>query len=320
MGFFTLTDARCAETSRASPLGRCVLVLTEKCNFACPYCRCHEGEHLPAAQARRTLEIWAAQGLAALVFTGGEPTLHPGLLDLAKFAKELGMARVGVATNGAAQLDLYRSLWEHGVDEFSISLDADNPVDGAALSGRGPRTWHKVVENTREIARHARVTIGLVITETTRGRAAQVVRFALGLGVADVRVNPAAQHSAFLPRIDLDPRELQDHPILAWRLANAAEGVGVRGLNDGDPGRCWLAMDEMTVNRGEHYPCFVYMREGGRPIGPMRPDVREQRQRWVESHDPRGDPICRANCPDCLVSFNRRYELLRASRAGGVRA
>ena len=71
----------------------------------------------------------------------------------------------------------------------------------------------------------------------------------------------------------------------------------------------------MTVNKGDHYPCFVYMREGGTPIGRLRRDVREQRALWVQRHDPREDPICRKNCPDCLVSFNRRYELLHGKAA-----
>jgi MoaA/NifB/PqqE/SkfB family radical SAM enzyme len=320
MGFFTLTDARCAATTSNSPLGRCVLVLTESCNFACPYCRSHTGRHLPSASAREVLRIWADNGLFALVLTGGEPTLHPDLPGIVRFAKGLGIPRLCVATNGAAGISLYRDLWENGVDEFSISLDADNPEDGAALSGRGPETWHRVVDNIRTIAGHARVTVGLVISETNVNRSAEVVRFALDLGVSDVRVNPAAQYSAHLPALDLEPRLVRDHPILAWRLANSAEGIGVRGLQDDDPGRCWLALDEMTVNKGEHYPCFVHMREGGKPIGPMRADVREQRARWVALHDPRRDPICRANCPDCLVSFNRRYELLHPRPAGVVPA
>lgn len=318
MGFYTLTDRRCRATTPASPLGRCVLVVTESCNFACPYCRTHEGRHLPTERALQVIRLWAEQGLFALMLTGGEPTLHPGLLEITRFAKGIGVPRVGLGTNGAAERDLYLALVEAGVDDFSISLDADNPGDGALLSGRGPATWRRVVENIRALAARTRVTIGVVVTEANVRRAADVVRFAHELGVADIRVNPAAQFSSRMPPMDLEAEILRAHPVLAWRVRNQSLGIGVRGLSDDDPGRCWLALDEMTVNRGEHFPCFIYMREGGRPIGPVAADIREQRARWVEEHDPRQDTICRSNCPDCLLAFNRRFELLR--QAGAVPA
>lgn len=320
MGFYTLTDARCAGTTAKSPLGRCVLVITERCNFACPYCRTHTGRHLRIEHAEQVIRLWAEQGLFALMLTGGEPTLHPDLLSMVTFAKGLGIRRVGLGTNGAADPNLYLRLADAGVDDFSISLDADNAADGALLSGREPSIWHKVVDNIRRLAARTRVTIGVVVTEANAGRAAEVVRFALDLGVADVRVNPAAQYTRYLPPMDLDPGLVKSHPILAWRMRNRAQGIGVRGLADHDPDRCWLVLDEMTVKGDEHYPCFIYLREGGRPIGPFGHDVREQRARWMQGHRPKADPICRSHCPDCLLAFNRRFELLHGSAAPSLSA
>jgi molybdenum cofactor biosynthesis enzyme MoaA len=103
--------------------------------------------------------------------------------------------RVGLATNGAASLTLYRKLWEAGVDDFSISLDADNAVDGAALSGSGPDVWRRVVRNIREIAAFTQVTIGLVFNETNLCRASDIIQFALDLGVADVPAGSVRQAS-----------------------------------------------------------------------------------------------------------------------------
>jgi pyruvate-formate lyase-activating enzyme len=316
MGFYTMTDFRCSTTSSTSRLGRCVLVLTENCNFACPYCRSHSGVQMATTRAKDVIRLWAKDKLFTLVFTGGEPTLHPDLVDLIEFAKDLGIPRVGLSTNGAASMTLYRKLCEKGVDDFSISLDADNAEDGAALSGRGPDAWQRVVDNIREIAALTRVTIGLVFNETNTSRASDIVRFALSLGVADVRLNPAAQFSSHLPAMKLERELLRGHPILAWRLGNQIHGIGVRGLSETDPDRCWLALDEMTVSWEYHYPCFVYMREGGKPIGPVGADVREQRKRWSERHNPKEDAICSKNCPDCLVAFNRRFEFLRADASG----
>ena len=263
---------------------------------------------MPTEHAREVMRLWANEGLFAFLFTGGEPTVHPDLLNLVKYAKELGIERVGLATNGSADMDLYERLWKAGVDDFSLSLDADNAEDAVALSGRSPEIWRKVVENIRQIAKLTRTTIGLVIDEHNVARAGAVVRFALSLGVDDIRVNPAAQYSTHLPIMAIDPELSSRYPNLSWRLRNRVQGLGVRGLRAGDASRCWLAYDEMTVSGEYHYPCFVYMREGGKPIGRIGPDVREQRERWLLQHQPASDPICVHNCADCCIEFNRRFE------------
>ena len=39
IGFYTLTDERVLNTSEFSPMKRCEMIITEKCNFSCSYCR-----------------------------------------------------------------------------------------------------------------------------------------------------------------------------------------------------------------------------------------------------------------------------------------
>ena len=38
IGFYTLSDYRASQCSASSPLWRCELLLTDRCNFHCPYC------------------------------------------------------------------------------------------------------------------------------------------------------------------------------------------------------------------------------------------------------------------------------------------
>ena len=39
IGFYTLSDERAQNISINSPLMRCELIVTSRCNFRCPYCR-----------------------------------------------------------------------------------------------------------------------------------------------------------------------------------------------------------------------------------------------------------------------------------------
>jgi len=71
----------------------------------------------------------------------------------------------------------------------------------------------------------------------------------------------------------------------------------------------------MAVAGNYHFPCIIYMREGGDPVGlvPETPEeLREQRLRWVLGHDPRSDPICRQNCLDVCTDYNNTARLYHA--------
>ena len=39
IGFYSLSDRRAEEVSSTSQMERCELIITEDCNFSCPYCR-----------------------------------------------------------------------------------------------------------------------------------------------------------------------------------------------------------------------------------------------------------------------------------------
>jgi hypothetical protein len=106
----------------------------------------------------------------------------------------------------------------------------------------------------------------------------------------------------------VDDALLDAHPVLKYRIANARAGLSVRGLGAGDANRCGLVVDDMAVMGGEHYPCIIYMREGGAPVGRVGPAMRGEREEWAKSHDTHADPICRENCLDACVAYNNKFE------------
>jgi hypothetical protein len=81
----------------------------------------------------------------------------------------------------------------------------------------------------------------------------------------------------------------------------------VRGLGPGDPDRCGLVLDDVASCGDEHFPCVIYMRESGAPIGKIGPTMRADRERWWREHDVKSDPICSNNCLDVCVDYNNRH-------------
>ncbi len=308
IGFYTLSDARAAQASETSPLWRCELLVTGGCNFRCPYCR-HIGQTLTLEEAKRIVDMWCADGLKNVRFSGGEPTLWPHLTELVAYAAANGVERIAISTNGSADLALYEDLVRAGVGDISVSLDACCGSTGDMMAGGIPGAWDTVVANIEALSAMTYVTVGIVATEDNLEELRETILFADRLGVADIRVIPAAQWDCDVAsRIDLPGRVLAKHPILRYR---SAEGHRVRGIGEGDSRRCGLAVDDMAVMGSDHYPCIIYMREQGAPIGSLAgqaaEQVRQDRSEWSREHDTHRDPICRANCLDVCVQYNNAF-------------
>jgi MoaA/NifB/PqqE/SkfB family radical SAM enzyme len=307
IGFYTLSEQRAATASVTSRLMRAELLLSARCNFHCPYCRGVGGPDLPFAQALATLDFWIAQGLYAVRFSGGEPLLYKRLPELVSRAVAGGVERIAVSTNGSVPWRLYERLLQAGVNDFSVSLDACCAADGDRMAGGVPGSWERVVANLRALTARTYVTVGVVLTDANVGQINEIIRFAADLGVADIRVIPAAQDGNMLAAVTVDADILAKYPILRYRIANLQGKRPVRGLCATDSARCGLVLDDMAVCEGQHFPCVIYLREGGAPIGRVGPQMREERAAWYAAHDTHADPICATNCLDVCLDYNNRF-------------
>lgn len=317
IGFYTLSDARAKVADASSPLSRCELILTDRCNFKCPYCRGLESSlagTLSLEAAKEIVSIWASEGLKAIRFSGGEPMVYPNLLELVQFTRELGVDRIAISTNGSAPLQRYRELIDAGVNDISISLDACCASYGDKMAGvKG--VWGLVIKNIQALSKLTYVTLGIVVTEETVSQLKETVQFASSLEPSDIRIISSAQFDQLLDAASSLPSELVNrYPILRYRVSNINTHRNVRGLVETDSHRCGLCLDDMAVAGGKHFPCIIYMREQGSPIGGMGPDARAEREAWCKKHDTHKDPICKKNCLDVCIDYNNQYQRFRAER------
>lgn len=86
-----------------------IIEVNTGCNLDCPLCFADSGHHAPADGYSLTLEqvdfmldrFVAAEGEPEVVqFSGGEPTIHPQILDFIALAQEKGIRSVMLNTNG----------------------------------------------------------------------------------------------------------------------------------------------------------------------------------------------------------------------------
>ena len=309
IGFYTLSDDRAKNVSSTSPMMRCEMILTNRCNFSCPYCRGHEHGELPLEDAKLGLSLWIKDGLQNVRFSGGEPTLYKGLPELVKMAKDGGVKRIAISSNGSRPWRIYQELLDLGVNDFSISLDACCASMGDTMAGNVNGAFNKVIENIRELSKHTYVSVGVVLNETNVAETIDIVKFADELGVADIRIISAAQFNQLLDGVvNIEQEILDRHPILKYRVEHIKDGVNVRGIKESNCHKCHLIQDDSVIAGNKHFPCVIHMREGGAAIGNVGPNMRQERIDWFNSHNTFEDNICRENCLDVCINMNDRCE------------
>jgi molybdenum cofactor biosynthesis enzyme MoaA len=317
IGFYTLSDDRAINTSEYSQLKRCEMIITEYCNFKCPYCRGLKSEiygqrnikELSLSEIKHNINLWCLnEPLENIRFSGGEPTLHKNIVEIIAYAKIKGITRIAISTNGSNKIELYKQLINAGCNDFSISLDACCSDDGDKMAGGINGSWAKVVENIEAISKLTYVTVGVVLTPENIDKTIDTIRFAHKLGVADIRIISAAQWNKPIPRLNEVEVEIKEsHPILKYRIKHFTEGRNVRGMADTDSNKCALVLDDSVIAGDFHFPCVIYMREKGDPIGVVSENMRKERVEWFKIHDCYKDEICKNNCLDICIDYNNKY-------------
>jgi MoaA/NifB/PqqE/SkfB family radical SAM enzyme len=314
IGFYSLSDKRAADASPGSQMKRCEMIITEYCNFKCPYCRgldskIYEGrrvKQLSLSEIKYNIDQWCLDGpLENIRFSGGEPTLHKDIVEIVSYAKSKDIKRIAISTNGSADDYLYRQLVGGGCNDFSISLDACCASAGDSLS-RLENSWRTVVDNIQRLSRLTYVTVGIVLTPENIPELKNIIEYANSLGVSDIRIIPSAQWDQKLPE-DLIPEWItKTNPVLKYRLSNIKQGRHVRGLTKGDSSRCPLILDDSVIAGNYHFPCVIYMREQGAPIGIVSENMRKERIDWVLKTNTHEDPVCNKNCLDVCIDYNNK--------------
>jgi len=317
IGFYTLSNERVENTSCTSQMKRCEMIITEYCNFKCPYCRGLKPEiygerrikQLSLDEIKHNIDLWCKnEPLENIRFSGGEPTLHKDIEKIIKYAHDSGIKRIAISTNGSNDMNLYKRLIKAGVNDISVSLDACCAEDGDTMAGDVKGSWNIVIKNIAEISKLTYVTVGVVLTPSNIDKTIDTIRLAHSLGVADIRIISAAQWNKPIPRLNEVENEIVNaHPILKYRIKHFAEGRNVRGMISTDSCKCALVLDDSVIAGDYHFPCVIYMREKGEPIGIVSETMRAERADWFKTHDCFKDKICKDNCLDVCIDYNNKY-------------
>jgi cyclic pyranopterin phosphate synthase len=121
------------------PFGRAItylrISLTDRCNLRCVYCMLKEGlqwqpraDQLSVEEIVRVVETAAQGGVKRVRLTGGEPLVHPHVIEIVRrIASIHGIEEVSLTTNAMLLERLAQPLADAGLKSVNISLDSLDP-------------------------------------------------------------------------------------------------------------------------------------------------------------------------------------------------
>ncbi len=116
-----------------------IINLTYECINACEFCAVsnREKRDIPWPRLQQFIREYRAQGLDQIDLDGGEPTLHPNLVDSIRLAREIGYREINVTTNGRRLADSVwaREFLSSGVTSVLVSLHGESSGIHDAIVG-----------------------------------------------------------------------------------------------------------------------------------------------------------------------------------------
>jgi len=317
---------------------RLTVFATYRCNLGCVYCKTTRQDperEYPATDQEydlvrfsRLLERLSARPLRHVHFTGGEATLVRDLPRMVKMASRLG-AVCSTTSNGVGAPGVYERLVQAGIAEIRVSFDSHNPAEFDRIV-QHPGAYRRVVNNLEKLVRLRDrnggvpfLILNVCVGMDTRRRLAELVKACLAFGANDVKLIPMVQAKdalALFPERDEVLTEIEDllsrfsadaFPLLRHKLQSvfSPESLGLKDLASRQLMKhCIVPLAERTLDTTYYYPCSVYLREGGKPLGRIDQDDLETQQRkiaeFAAGSSCRHDPICRDYCISCCKQFN----------------
>lgn len=106
------------------------VILTNLCNLKCEGCH-QEGQmcfdEMKGLEAVKIISTCIRAGIRKVKLMGGEPTLHHDLLQIIKSVKNVdNTVDLSLISNGTADIDLYKSCFDMGLDRLNLSIHGFN--------------------------------------------------------------------------------------------------------------------------------------------------------------------------------------------------
>lgn len=158
----------------------CHLYVTDRCNLDCWYCTEYDNSvpHPPVDDVKKWIRKIKELGCIRIGLQGGEPLLHPDIVEIVRYCKEMDL-RTSMSTNGFMLTEeLIGELETAGLDSLHISVDRMTPT---------PSTYKslKTILPKLDLLKKSNLRFNLsgVLFDGTLAEAKEVIDYGLASGI-----------------------------------------------------------------------------------------------------------------------------------------
>jgi radical SAM protein with 4Fe4S-binding SPASM domain len=218
-----------------------------------------ESESISLEQWKGILAECARLGAEKVQFTGGEPTLYPGLMELIEYARSCRYRDIEVFTNATRIKGNLLRQWASSGVRVALSFYSCDPGTHDTITGR-PGSFRQTVQGIRDILTHnIPVRVAIVLMRDNMSHLTDTVEFLKGLGLKDVEikwdyVRPTGRGAAEVTVM----RDDVGAGITPSKPSSLGEGQEACGKGFAR-GTCWKGKIAVS-SEGDVYPC-IFARE-----------------------------------------------------------
>jgi MoaA/NifB/PqqE/SkfB family radical SAM enzyme len=167
-----------------------IMNVTYRCNNHCTFCATGNRTSIDGdfPSQRAVLAAYRKRGLWQVDFDGGEPTLHPKLIPLVRYARRIGYSRVNVTTNGrrCAYQDYAERLVGSGLTTLLFSVhgaDAQTHAQNVGVAEAFDQTLSGIQNCVRLAPDGVELGMNITITKSNHTELPKVAALAYDLGL-----------------------------------------------------------------------------------------------------------------------------------------
>ena len=178
------------------------LMITRRCNLNCSFCSLESPEEMEWKRVLITLKMMGQFGVKKINITGGEPLLHPNILEILKTATDLDM-KISLSTNGTLLTKYAKELSKFNNLFIGVSLDGATPKTHDVLRGK-EGLFKEIMAGLKKLSKYfpvSRIGIDMVITNKNIDELFLMHDLAQKIGVK-VSFNPVQGYPDLYPSSD----------------------------------------------------------------------------------------------------------------------
>lgn len=142
--------------------------VTAACNLRCKHCSVNAGnvpDVLSLEECKKIVEKIITLKPQQIIFTGGEPLLKKGIIQLLEFTRDRFEGHIGIMTNGTLFTKENTSQMVKLVDSIDISMDGVDEITCAKIRGKG--VFSKVIKSVEMIHENGfkNISLSMVVTK-----------------------------------------------------------------------------------------------------------------------------------------------------------